>query len=99
MNFVIAPPPYRLIDVTVFNMNTLSFSIYTSYRLTRASIPTAAQLNASWNTLTPLWNGPAVWLTGSWTAAAPVTTKWALPRIWTKSRGGRASLSTTQSPG
>ena len=68
-----------------------------SYRSTHASIPTAAQPNATWKTLTPLWSGPVVWATGSWTVAAPVTTKWAPLHIWIKSPGGRVSLNTTQS--
>lgn len=68
-----------------------------SYRSTHASIPTAAQPNASWKTLTPLWSGPVVWATGNWTVAAPVTTKWAPLHIWIKLPGGRVSLNTTQS--
>lgn len=68
-----------------------------SYRLIHANIPTAARQSASWKTLTPLWNVPAVWDTGRLTVAAPVITKWALLHIWIKLPGERENLNTTQS--
>ncbi|XP_072288502.1 mitogen-activated protein kinase 4 isoform X2 [Eucyclogobius newberryi] len=97
----VSSQPFRIEDELEDNLLSeacLSHSTSTTHwdRWTHANTRTAARPNASWSTRTRPWSGPS--FPASWTAAAPVTTKWALPLTWTKSPGGRANRSTTLNP-